>query len=273
MVQYPCLLYYEYNSEDAFNDRNMKRKGVDAPQLEKRPKIGDKERVGGKVRRPEAGRAHERDHHHRQQQQQQQQQQGGEDAEVEGAGAVAGDEIGGADASASSAGRIENTLSYIRLLARQPTLLAGDNIETGDLRNVVLLLSRALYKGPKLGVKAKKKSKAAVCSPALFLGGVPKVALGPRAIVGGPSQKHTFGCFESYLDVVAKCYYDDPVATAAPHSEEERADLFLQRKTVLGKLSNLWRRRSPIDTWAPLEIALFESAICVHGKGKYAGNF
>ena len=172
---------------------------------------------------------------------------------------------------------IENAVSYIRSLARQPTLLAGGNSEAGELRGVVLKLSRTLYEGPKLGVKVKKKSKAAVCSPALFLGETAKPTLGLRAVVGGPSQRHTFGCLESYLDVVAKCYYDDRATGAGSHPEShpetERADLFLQRKTVLGKLSSMWRRRSPIDTWAPLEIALFESAICVHGKGKQAKIF
>ena len=163
---------------------------------------------------------------------------------------------------------IERAMAYIRSLARQPTMVAGDN-DTSEMRSVVLMLSKALYKGPKLGVKAKKKSKAAVCSPVLFLGGVAKPALGPRAVAGGPSQRHTFGCLESYLDVVAECYYGDSIVTAAtPHPEQERADLFLQRKSVLGKLSSMWRRRSPIDTWAPLEVALFESSICIHGKGE-----
>jgi hypothetical protein len=171
-----------------------------------------------------------------------------------------------------------------------------------------------LYQGPPLGLKPKKKSKPVECSPRLFL---KNTSISTRVAAGGPSQKHTFGCLEDYLNVVTQCYYKE----AAPQPEKTRAatsskvssksssstssaslsskttksssssssssttscsasnvstpnnppnaHVFLQRETILGKLSNMWRQRSPIDTWAPLEIALFESALCIHGKGKF----
>ena len=59
-----------------------------------------------------------------------------------------------------------------------------------------------------------------------------------------------------------------PTSGLATPPVPPNASVYLQRETMLGKLSNLWRQRCPMDTWAPLEIALFESAMCIHGKGK-----
>ena len=239
----------------------------------------------------------------------------------------------------TTADEITAALKYLKQLARNPTSVSGPTMEKE--RATILALNRALYEGPTLGQKSKKKAKPTECSPRLFLD---HTSISTRLAVGGPSQKHTFGNFEDYLHVVAKCYYTEgnpthvsktttaatdssssfssgsptsstttstssssassassadntktkgksvagaePVAAgagaagaagaaaatataaAATPVAPPAASLYLQRETILGKLSHLWRQRSPMDTWAPLEIALFESAICIHGKGK-----
>ena len=40
----------------------------------------------------------------------------------------------------------------------------------------------------------------------------------------------------------------------------------LLRRTTLGRLTSPVRETSPLDLWAPLEVAKFESAICLVGK-------
>ena len=163
---------------------------------------------------------------------------------------------------------VPQALAYIKALARQPTVPSG--VETDKLRAIVISLAKGMYKGPPLGARQKKKAKALLCSPLLFIG---NSATSAKAVSGGPSQQHTFGCLEAYLNVVAKCYYEEPRPDPSLRDEDAqepstRAELYLQRESLLGKLSSLWRERSPLDRWAPLEIAIFESAICIHGKGE-----
>eukprot|EP00388_Colpodella_angusta_P035707 GDKK01036812.1.p1 GENE.GDKK01036812.1~~GDKK01036812.1.p1 ORF type:complete len:208 (-),score=32.50 GDKK01036812.1:307-930(-) len=38
------------------------------------------------------------------------------------------------------------------------------------------------------------------------------------------------------------------------------------RKSILDSLTNSCRRRNPLERWSPYEIAVFEAAICHHGK-------
>ena len=46
--------------------------------------------------------------------------------------------------------------------------------------------------------------------------------------------------------------------------------LTLQRQTTLGILKNPARPRQILDEWAPKQVALFESAICIYGKNFHA---
>ncbi len=50
----------------------------------------------------------------------------------------------------------------------------------------------------------------------------------------------------------------------------EIAGLTLQRQTTLGILKNPARPRHVLDEWAPKQVALFESSICIYGKNFYA---
>ena len=200
--------------------------------------------------------------------------------------------------SLTTAQEIQAALKFIKKLAVNPTIPANP---ANQERATVLALNRALYEGPELGKKSKKKEKPAECSPRLFLN---HNSISTRLAAGGPSQKHTFGSFEDYLHVVAQCYYTEAKPTqvskvttkktsssssssssstsstshSSPSTDSDSvvtpaapplASLYLQRETMLGKLSHLWRQRSPMDTWAPLEIALFESAMCIYGKGMF----
>ena len=207
-------------------------------------------------------------------------------------------------APVSTAEEIKAALKFLKQLAQSPTSVSNSQNEKS--RATILALNRALYDGPTLGQKSKKKSKPTECSPRLFLDIADQKST--RVGAGGPSQKHTFGSLESYLYAVAQCYYKEstPVEEPTAHSRSGSpgatgtgsnsttttsssssattssstssasasfspplASLYLQRETILGKLSNMWRERSPMDTWAPLEIALFESAMCIHGKGAF----
>ena len=213
----------------------------------------------------------------------------------------------------STAEEIKAALKFLKQLAQSPTSVSNSQNEKS--RATILALNRALYDGPTLGQKSKKKSKPTECSPRLFLDIADQKST--RVAAGGPSQKHTFGSLESYLYAVAQCYYKEstPVEEPTAHSRSGSpgatdtasnpttntttttttttssssssattssstlsasasfspplASVYLQRETILGKLSNMWRERSPMDTWAPLEIALFESAMCIHGKGAF----
>ena len=51
---------------------------------------------------------------------------------------------------------------------------------------------------------------------------------------------------------------------------DEIPGLTLQRQTTLGILRNPARPRQVLDEWAPKQVALFESAICIYGKNFYA---
>ena len=51
---------------------------------------------------------------------------------------------------------------------------------------------------------------------------------------------------------------------------DEIPGLTLQRQTTLGILKNPARPRQILDEWAPKQVALFESAICIYGKNFHA---
>jgi len=65
---------------------------------------------------------------------------------------------------------------------------------------------------------------------------------------------------DDYLAWVGAAYY---TATEAGASCRDWA---LLRRTTLGRLCAPARAPAPFDEWAPLEVAKFEAALCVHGK-------
>jgi hypothetical protein len=66
---------------------------------------------------------------------------------------------------------------------------------------------------------------------------------------------------DDYLAAVARTYYGAREVGAGAG-----ADFSLLRRTTLGLLTSPCREPLVIDTWAPIEVAKFEAALCLVGK-------
>lgn len=151
---------------------------------------------------------------------------------------------------------LSSILSYAKSIARDG--LTSPRPDPPE-RLLALELRDALFHGPKKPVSGKRRKKsedAALvvdrpCSPSLFPNEAPpakRLELDER--------------LESTLRNVVTPLYD------REHDLALNEDKLLQplRLTALGNLLLPIRRPSIMDLWTPHEMAVFESALCLHGK-------
>ena len=80
---------------------------------------------------------------------------------------------------------------------------------------------------------------------------------------GGAKSVHKSQCLEDYLAVVDRMYFSNGAGSSTRTSKPETE---LPATRVLGMITSPLRTSSILDRWTPLEVAVFESAICVFGK-------
>lgn len=100
---------------------------------------------------------------------------------------------------------------------------------------------------------------AAIAAGAPTLAGEP-AANATTSLPSPPSRSSQVLALDDYLGFVSKTYYPDKEEGAAT------ADFSMVRRTTLGLLNSPIRVPTVIEKWAPIEIARFESALCLVGK-------
>ena len=75
-----------------------------------------------------------------------------------------------------------------------------------------------------------------------------------------PARSSQVLALDDYLGFVSRTYYPDKEEGAAT------GDFSVVRRTTLGMLNSSIRVPTVIEKWAPIEIARFESALCLVGK-------
>jgi len=68
---------------------------------------------------------------------------------------------------------------------------------------------------------------------------------------------------DDYLGLVGRIFYREPETGV---SSDPDGGFVVLRRSVLGRLTTPLRRPTVLDRWAPYEVALFESSICLFGK-------
>ena len=100
---------------------------------------------------------------------------------------------------------------------------------------------------------------AAIAAGAPTLAGEP-AANATTSLPSPPSRSSQVLALDDYLGFVSKTYYPDKEEGAAT------AEFSMVRRTTLGLLNSPIRVPTVIEKWAPIEIARFESALCLVGK-------
>lgn len=167
--------------------------------------------------------------------------------------------------------QLEKIKAFLRKLARNPCQRYPEHAV--ERQAVVSVINPGLYKGEPLGQKKTRKTSEKVqADPVLFVSDTPRNVPGRKLAA---SQNHRYKCFEDYLWCVGRMFYTSDNEHIKRLGATDRAvrsqmasdpSLHIQQLTTLGRISHPLRSFSVAERWAPCEIALFESAICVHGK-------
>mmetsp|Transcript_8858 Transcript_8858/g.33452 ORF Transcript_8858/g.33452 Transcript_8858/m.33452 type:complete len:187 (-) Transcript_8858:1353-1913(-) len=81
-------------------------------------------------------------------------------------------------------------------------------------------------------------------------------------------QSRTVQLMEDYVSFVGRMIY--PELQQGLDADEEASPYISERITPLGIVTMPLRRSLCVERWSPLEIATFESSLCIHGKNFHA---